>query len=488
VEQRALDVIIEALDTDADRFGDLVGGSRLSGRELLADARRKAEVVAGASGASGADRVVVAVPRALDRQFLAWVIGTHLAGGVVAPLYPTLRPNEREAVLSVLQPDFIVADPAAADADKLSGFAFDAERGAFTAVARPQRAPLPPKADLVLYSSGSTGQPKGILVNGESFLRSASLFGSRLGLADGDRYFCPLPMAHSGGLIMGWWASALHHAVLLGSTSNDFGVVARRLAEVRPEFVGAVDTFFYRWEQATGGQARLGRVAWTTGDARTLERVQRGCGFEHVVRPYGLTEASPNVGVGDPNRTDGPLADARIWVHEGVQVRIDTAVIEDDENDGQGVGEILVTGACVSPGYLMPEGIVSVADAEGWIHTGDLGYFEDDGALQFVGRLKEMLKVGGLNVWPQEIEAVLQGLDIERPMCVVGLRDDEYGELPVLVVEGALADEERARVDKAVSALPRIKRPRQVIQLDAFPVTPSGKMDRRTITKLVNEA
>jgi acyl-CoA synthetase (AMP-forming)/AMP-acid ligase II len=482
VQPAALDLIIAALSTTEARLGDLMTGSRISGNELLENAIAKADLVLALrrSGRTASDRVVVAVPRNFDDEFLAWVIGTHLADGIVAPLYPTLRTREREAVLTVLRPDVVVVDSDKGDA--YSGYSFDSGIGAFVATNKVQRAALPREADLVLYSSGSTGEPKGILVNGEAFLRSGDLFGQRLGVESGATYFCPLPMAHSGGLIMGWWASVLHGAVMLGTATSDFALVARRLAEVQPDLVGAVDTFFYRWAQYAGGRS-LGRIAWTTGDETTLDRVQRGCGFEHVVRPYGLTEASPNVGVGDPHRADAPPADARIWVHVGVKVRIDT----DGIDETVGVGEILVAGACVSPGYLTPAGIVPVADPQGWIHTGDLGYFDSDGALQFVGRLKEMLKVGGLNVWPQEIEAALQDLKIENAMCVVGRRDDEYGERPVLVVEGELSGTQRERVAEAIGALPRIKQPNDVVHFEAFPSTASGKMDRRAITKLVNE-
>ena len=481
MDQRALNLVIDALSTSDPRFGDLVEGTRVSGYELLDDAWRIANMLAVRSRRDGSGCAVVAVMGNLSREFLAWVIGTHLASGIAAPLYPMLRPKECDTVLSLLRPDVIVAN--SDQGGELSGYAFDPDFGAFIAEHPPERQPLPQEADLVLFSSGSTGESKGILLNGTAILRSATSFGERLGITPGARYFCPLPMAHSGGLIMGWWASALQGAVMLGSATSNFDVVARRLTEVRPEIVGAVDTFFYRWAQATGGRSALGRVAWSTGDKRTLELVQRGCGFEHVVRPYGLTEASPNVGVGDPNRNDGTPADSRIWVHDGVNVKIDVTTVDDEP----GLGEILVSGACVSPGYLTPEGVVPVADDDGWIHTGDLGYFEPDGSMQYVGRLKEMLKVGGLNVWPQEIEAVLQEIDIKNSICVVGRRDDEYGELPVLVVEGSLSDGERKLVAKALSTLPRIKQPRDILYFEAFPVTASGKMDRRTITKLTND-
>ena len=476
MDQGSIERMVRALDTNDARFGDLMDDTTVSGHALLAEAHRRASALSTVTDR----RIVVAVSRSLDADFLSWTIGTHLANGVVAPLYPTLRPLEREAVLSVLEPDVIVAD--AGRLDEFPGYQFAHDLGAFVSERSTDRVPLPSQADLVLHSSGSTGQPKGILLNGASFLRSGFSFGERLGVQPGDRYFCPLPMAHSGGLIMGWWAAALHGAVLLGAKSGDFSQVARRLAEQRPAFVGAVDTFFYRWEQATGGGVALGRVAWTTGDQRTLERVHRGCRFEHVVRPYGLTEASPNVGVGDPRRGDGPPADPRIWVHEDIQVQISPVEGASDAAEG----EILVTGDCVAPGYLLPDGVRPVTDDDGWIHTGDLGSWNPDGSLDFTGRVKEMLKVGGLNVWPQEIEAVLQDLDMERPMCVVGRRDDEYGELPVLVVEGDLGPSDRERIARALSTLPRIKQPREVVEFDELPVTASGKMDRRGITKLVN--
>lgn len=479
-------------------MGDFLGDWKLTGAELLQRAEEKKSI---SERNFSFTRPLIAMLRPPDPDFFAWVVAAHYLNGIIAPLYPNLRPRDLVAALGVLDPDVVVSDNEddtlqelikqemiSLDPTGVPGlFVRDTEE--FPRRRDAHRRGIPSRVDLILHSSGSTGRPKGILLAPDAYLRSARNFGTTLGLEPGAVYYCPLPMAHSGGLIMGFWAAVLAKAEFYTSTRVDFTAGADHLAEVQPDFVGAVDTFFFRWGEAVGGRHRLGTTAWSTGDESTLRRIEQACGFDHVVRPYGLTEASPNVGVGDPNRADSSGADARIWVHDGIDVQIrtpkDSSGGPTDEHNGLRRGEILVAGWCVARGYLTQDGITSVADDEGWIYTGDLGYIDDSGALYFTGRLKEMLKVGGLNVWPQEIESLLEEVEgMEGRYCVVGRPDDEYGEVPVLVVERKLA-ERRAALWSAMEALPRIKRPREILVWDALPQTPSGKMDRQAVTQRV---
>ena len=455
--------------------------------ELWHDALKFRDAI---EAASGGRRPTIAVMLRQDYGMVTALVGAHLAGAVIAPLYPALRPAELCDVFNLIRPTLAVTSRgdlpevleglgASTNASKTASiWKIDYDDGQFVDV--------PGTADMILNSSGSTGRPKGILLSGATVLRNAHCFGSRLGLVPGARYYCPLPFAHSGGIVMGWWAAVTTGAHFLTSVEFNASESAHQLVELSPEFVGAVDTMFVRWAAEVPGRS-LGRTAWSTGDEATLRKVQESCGFEHVVRPYGLTECSPNVGVGDPAIATGPPADARIWVHEGIEVRIDTEGGVNTELAGEVEGEILVTGWSLGLGYVTESGVIPLPLEGGWLRTGDLGYLDSVGALLFTGRLKEMLKVGGLNIWPQEIEEAFRVSRFPREVCVVGRADSEYGEVPVAVLDEAPSAEALAALRSSCAGLPRIKQPRAYYSLGhGFPVTPSGKLDRRRITALID--
>ncbi len=425
--------------------------------------------------------------------------GAALAGIPVVAINPAYTAAELEYVLGqsgsvaiVLGPEYRGTDPAAELAKVRSRL--PALRETFTLAAGSvlfagATGAALPEVDasslaMMQYTSGTTGRPKGAMLSHRSLCNNSRLFNRRLGLDGVGSWVNAMPMFHIGGSSFGaigsMWSRAAHII-----TTFDPALMLELIETERPAFLPSVPTMlmamaehpdFLRRDHSSIQVIMAGS---TTIPAELIRRVEKEWGA-NFVPCYGQTECSGVIVQGMPGDTAEDKSDWAGRPLEQVEVRFVApgtgAVVPCGE-----VGEFQVRGYTTMDGYFaMPEETASTLDAEGWLHTGDLGVMDPRGYCQVTGRLKDMIIRGGENIYPREIEDRL----IEHPaiseIAVVGLRDERMGEEVAAVVRLApdaeadpLAWREFAR-----EALAGPKVPRRWFVVDAMPTTPSGKIQK----------
>lgn len=372
----------------------------------------------------------------------------------------------------------------AGPAAQLAGGRAEAAAGP-SAAARPSSAPLLASVDLervaaILYTSGTTGRPKGALLPLRSLLASASASALHLGASPRDRWLACLPLFHVGGLAI------LVRSVLAGSTvvlheRFDPQSVCAALDASAITHVSLVPTMLSRTLDAWGERLAPATlecvlVGGAPAPAALLRRA-RGLGFP-VAPTYGLTEAASQVATLPPGAAGGGMAG---WPIPGVEIRI-----EDGAGDALAAGEpgeICVRGATVMAGYHgLPEATARALRG-GWLHTGDIGALGEDGSLRVLDRRSDLVVTGGENVYPAEVETVLAEHPDVAEAAVAGEPDPDLGQRVVAGVvlhEGASADAAALRAH-CRERLAGYKVPRRIEVLPELPRTSSGKVVRRAL-------
>jgi fatty-acyl-CoA synthase len=297
----------------------------------------------------------------------------------------------------------------------------------------------PDDVALILFTSGTTSHPKGCLLTHHSLLACWSCVGERMDVGQGDRVFDPLPLFHLGCLGP-TLVVLLQGATLLTMRHFEAGTALDLIERERATWLYTIfppitmqliqhPTFFQR---DFGDVRALMNVA----PRETLDVIGRAFApIPHLQGQFGMTEGS---GTMTCNRLDdspeGRLATAGPPL-DGMEAR----VVDPDSGEVLGSGqrgELQVRGVCVFEGYYdEPASTAAVLDGEGWLHTGDIGEIDAEGRVSYLGRLKEMLKVGGENVAPAEIESHVSTHPAVKLVQVVPLADPRLGEVPVAFVE-----------------------------------------------------
>jgi O-succinylbenzoic acid--CoA ligase len=328
----------------------------------------------------------------------------------------------------------------------------------------------PGETAVVLFTSGTTGEPKAVRLTGANLHASAIASALRLGVAPGDRWLDCLPVSHAGGL------SPVVRAAVQGTTvlfQRDFETAATARAIERFDATGIslVPTQLQRLLDA--GETLPGIETVLLGGAPAPESLldrARDAGVP-VCPTYGLTEAASQVATALPDET------AR---HPGTVgqplYRTRVTVLDDGEPVDPGErGELVVAGPTVTPGYLDGEAAV----CEYGLHTGDVGYRDDDGRLWVVGRRDDLLLSGGELVAPDEVAATLCEHPAVTDAAVLGLADSEWGERVAALVVGDI-DPATLR-EYCREHLADYKCPKTIVVADGIPRTASGTVDREAV-------
>jgi len=345
----------------------------------------------------------------------------------------------------------------------------------------PDFAPRDP-ADAVLmqFTSGTTAFPKGALLGSASTLRATYELGRRMGLTEADVMYSTQPMYHVGGSV----ATTLM-ALTIGcamvvperySAEETFRLIARHgvTARTGQAAMYAMEMAHPDFDPATFATVTKG---WSGGTTELKRAIVDRMGITGLVSMYGLTEAAASTMA---CAHDDPL-DVRLRSSGHVLPDIEVAVFVDGvrHDAPDTVGELCIRGWPLMIGYYRNEEATRAAiDPDGWLHTGDLVTLDADGNLYFVGRIKEMLKPGGENVSPAEIERVVDDLDGVVQSAVVGRPDERLGEVPVAFVEreiGATITEQEI-IDACTARMASFKVPRAVFFVTEWPMTESGKI------------
>jgi acyl-CoA synthetase (AMP-forming)/AMP-acid ligase II len=335
----------------------------------------------------------------------------------------------------------------------------------------------------IIFTSGTTGRPKGVLTTHGQNLRCFGVYTKAIGLRRGDRYLIVNPFFHCFGYKAGFLACLMRGATILPVAVFDPGRIGELIAAHRITVLPGPPTLLQSLlEQETETDLSSLRLTVTGAAEIPVELIRRlrtrGI-FDTVLTAYGLTESSGLVSVSKPD--DPPEVIAR-WsgqVIEGVEVRI---VGDRGEPLPAGErGEIMVRGFNVMREYLDdPVATADAVDEYGWLHTGDLGIADAEGRLRIAGRKKDMFIVGGFNAYPAEIEDILLGHNGIARVAVIGVPDDrlgEVGEAFVVASAGSVIDADEI-VAWSKQRMANYKVPRRVHLLDSLPVGATGKVDK----------
>lgn len=513
------------VDEAAARFGPseaLVDGElRMSFAELRDRVAEMASALT-AWGLAPGDRVGVWGPNWWEWAVAA--LGVHAAGGVVVPVNTRFKGDETAFVLDRSGARLLFCSTDFLGTDNL-GLLRAADGGVPPCVEQvvALRGPVPPGAigfsDFVaearagesagsepaevsegdpchiMFTSGTTGRPKGVVLNHGAVSRAYRSWAEVIGLRHGDRYLIVNPFFHSFGLNAGILACLMTGATMIPHPVFDVpSVMARIPAErvsVLPGPPAIYQTILNHPDLDTFDMSTL-RLA-VTGAAPVpvpmIEAMRDRLGFEVVVTGYGLTEAS---GIATMCRHDDPPSTISATSGRAIDdVEVRVAGPDGAERPRGEPGEIVVRGYNVMDGYLDdPAATAEAIDSDGWLHTGDVGTMDDAGYVAITDRLKDMFICGGFNAYPAEIEAAMLAHPAVGQVAVVGRPDDRLGEVGhafVVPAPGAATTgaAEAELIDWCRERMANYKAPRRVTFTGELPLTASGKVRKHDLRALL---
>jgi HIP---CoA ligase len=495
--------IPQVLDRIADQFSEhdalVTDGRRLTFAQLYDEVRRAAAAMIDL-GVRAGDRVAIWSPNTWH-----WVVAclaTTYAGGVLVPLNSRYTASEASDILArtgapllFASGEFLGADKAASiDHDTLPELrhivrvpiekndgTWDAFMSGGTDLgAVDARAAAVTSDDVsdILFTSGTTGRSKGALCAHRQSLAGSAAWAECGQITSNDRYLCINPFFHNFGYKAGILACLQTGATLIPQLTFDPEQAMRAVADHRITVLPGPPTIYQTLlDHPKRGDYDLSSLRFAVTGAAVvpvvlIERMQTELDIDIVLTAYGLTEAN---GFGTMCRADDdavtvattcgrPIADFELHIGSPAE---------------DGTGEVLLRGPNVMLGYLDDsEATAAAIDADGWLHTGDVGRVDDAGNLKITDRLKDMYICGGFNVYPAEVEQVLARLDGVAESAVIGVPDERLGEVGkafIVTSPGATLDEE-AVIAYTREHLANFKTPRSVEFLDVLPRNPGGKV------------
>ena len=482
-------VLAAAAATRGDHPAYVDGAAVVSFADLLERVRATARGYC-ALGLEPGDRVCVWAPNSI-----AWVVAalaTTYAGGVLVPVNSRYTASEAAdivertgAAIVVVDDGFLgrtqIADLRATsalatvrdvvDLNDLDRVTALGSRSDVDVDAR-ARAVSPDDVADILFTSGTTGRSKGAMSTHRQTVGVAEVWGSLGGVAAHDRYLVVNPFFHSFGYKVGIVTGLITGATLYPLATFDVDEVARLVETARITVLPGAPTIFSSLLAADAHRAhdlsslRLAVTGAAVVPVVLIERMRSELAIDQVVTAFGMTEAV----VATMCRGDEPadvVATTCGRAVPGMEVRIGEQ------------GEVLLRGDYVMQGYLDdPAATAEAIDADGWLHTGDVGTLDEAGNLRITDRLKDMYISGGFNVYPAEVEQALARMDGVVDVAVVGVPDERMGEVGaayVVVSTGSTVGPDDV-IAYAKEHLANFKVPRQVQLVDALPRNLSGKV------------
>lgn len=480
------------------RFADRVAIRGEDGAETLyLDLEPQALAVAGgliAAGVRPGDRVAIWAPN--QPEWIIAALGIQAAGAVLVPLNTRLKGREAAHILgrsgarllftvgSFLGTDYpaLIADQDLPALERVVRFdtpewAALAETGAaHLDEARSRLAAIGPD-DLsdILFTSGTTGLPKGAMTAHGQNLTLFRSYAETLGYRAGDVYLVVNPFFHSFGYKAGWLAGLISGATVLPHAAFDAASVLRRIESERVTLLPGPPTLYQSllaadWRAHDLSTLRVAVTGAASVPEPLIHEMRESLGFDVVLTAYGLTEACGVVTMCSPDDPVPVIARTAGRPIPGVEVRI-----------APETGELLVRGTGVMRGYFEdPAATAKAIDADGWLHTGDVAVADEAGNIRITDRINDVFIVGGFNAYPAEIEGLLAAHPAILQSAVVGVPDARMGQVGkawVVLRPGAMLDA-AGLTDWCRANMANYKVPRSFAFVDTLPQNASGKVQK----------
>lgn len=426
---------------------------------------------------------VVAIKLTNRLEFVLLLFASWRIGATVTPVNPSMTAIEVERQLNDSGARLLIIedDSTTQGTPTLAADALYTDPEAFDPVPISDSDAL----SLLVYTSGTTGTPKGVMLDHSNISAMADMMGVALALTPNDRSLLILPLFHVNGIIVSILSPLLAggSAVIVGrfDPKTFFDLVEHE----RPTYFSAVPTIYNMLAALPPevvpdtSSLRFGACGAAPASDVLLTRFEQRYGFP-IVEGYGLSEGTC---VSTCNPVDGPRRAGSIGLPlVGQEIRIvDESGAELPNGED---GEVIVRGPNIMRGYLGRPEETARTVVDGWLHTGDVGHFDQDGYVVLVGRSKDMIIRGGENIYPKEIEDVLTTDPSVLEAAVIGVPDEKWGEIVVAYVQprpGAVIDTEALTV-LCEQHLAGFKRPTTFV-VEAIPKNAVGKIDKPTLRK-----
>ncbi len=508
----------------AERFPALEAVVDGSSRPTFADVAVSVELIERALIASGiqpGDRVGIWAPNGLD-----WILTSFAVYGVGAVLVPinTRYKGEEAAgllgaagvtmlftVTDFLGTDYVelldglegrdtvretvvMSGPVPDGSTPWPAFLQRAEQVTPGEAATREMAVNPDDPSDIIFTSGTTGLPKGAVLRHGASVETYLQWSKGVGLREGDRMLVIYPFFHTAGLKSGVLAAFLRGVTLVPHAVFEVQSVVDRVAEEQITVLPGPPSIFQSilnhpdFDSFPLASLRLSVTGAAVVPVELIARMKSDLRLDTVITAYGLTETHGTVTICEPSDTIETIATTVGHPLDGLALRI----VDDDGNDqptGQ-PGEVLVRGFNVMTGYFdAPEATAAAIDAGGWLHTGDVGHLGEDGYLRIVDRKKDIFIVGGFNVSAAEVESIILRREDVAQVAVVAAPDERMGEVGAAFV----VPRSGHRPDPAEVAswcrehMANFKAPRYVHLVEALPTTSTGKVQKPELRSRAEE-
>ncbi len=488
-------VLRAAVEATPDREAVVTPDERLTFAALL-DRVRRFSAAAVAAGLSHGDRVAIWAPNSVD-----WVVaalGLTGMGVVLVPVNTRFKGEEARYLIDKTDAAALVVDDAFVGGllgrdplealgnpsllvirtSELQGFLAGGEVVSEEVVEKLAAAVGEDDASDVIFTSGTTGRPKGVVATHGQSCGIFRTWAETVGFREGERMLVVAPFFHTFGYKAGLLACLIQRSTCVPLKVFDVDEALRTIATEAIDVVPGPPTLYSSLlEHPSLKDAPLRLRLAVTGAAVVPEvlisRMRTELGFQEVITAYGLTECTGLATACRPGDSDEVIALTSGRAVDGVEVRVLAET-------GQ-PGEVLVRGYGVTRGYWEdPEATAEAIDSEGWLHTGDVGVLDAAGNLRITDRIKDMYLVGGFNAYPAEIEQVLVQHPGVSEAAVIGVPDERMGEVGKAFVvprAGAMVEPDEL-IAWCRERLANYKVPRFVSITDALPKNATGKVTK----------
>lgn len=474
-----------------------------------------------AAGLEPGERIAIWAPNIY--QWIIAAIGAQTVGGVLVPLNTRMKGAEAAYVLNAsgarmlftvdeflgvsypdllrgqalpdLQRTVLLEGDAGEGSESWEAFLAAGESVSVDEVERRAAAITPDDTLDILFTSGTTGNPKGVVTCHGQNIRTFENWSATVDLRADDNYLVINPFFHSFGYKAGWLAAIIRGAHILPVKSFDLDAVMAQIARDRVSMIPGPPTIYQsllahpRRADYDLSSLRLAVTGAAPVPVKLVEQMREELGFEVVVTAYGLTESCGVVSISRADDSAERISHSSGRAMDGVEMKC-------VDGDGNAVapgaeGEIWFRGFNVMRGYLDdPQETARTITTEGWLRTGDVGVMDTDGYVRITDRIKDMFIVGGFNTYPAEIENILCSMPGVARAAVIGVPDERMGEVAFAFVVKSpdVQLESQSVVDWARENMANYKVPRTVRFLDELPINAGGKVLKNQLRDMAAEA